>query len=620
VDADPLLTGSVLPLWDYRELAAAGLANTQPVQVHSVDPAGVPDALAYSDEDTLTTGVPLLGSVDDASLEIQLATERVVVLDLQGESGKAVDVYGRRVTSPTGHFLGAGGTALATQVVYHLFQSWYDFIDERLTEPVFGSKRWDSATYLYSAGGTLSDAPAGTFAPRVLAFVNASPTDCPVQGIACAGATGYIPVSPAVMAFPELLHIPSGATNPEALGLVTLPGAEADLVTIAHELGHIIDLFTAGGITVDFAPACMGACALECVEDTSDEAPPLTESIAQLFALTFLLQSFDGVAFEYCSIVDMVSRNGTKPWTPGSCVPPGEDISLLQRSSACAKPPAYCDKPEEPGVRRQCCFDDEDLTDCTIDIPDECPVSAMSQSGGSGTGTARPVPTGLCATTPGYRTNSLYQMYWQMLNGQVCEPTPPFACVSVEWAPGVPPLDAATSALLYALRVNALTYEQLVDAMATFVSCTHGLAAYDDFNAIACAHGIRGCDDPAPMVCQTCGNGVREGNEGCDGTDWLLTRCDDLPLYSGGMLMCDWSTCVLDTSQCVMPGLDTTDGTIPLDGSSSTSSSTETDTAGATDGHAAGGCTCRTDTEHAGWLATVLLFSLFGTGHRRRGA
>jgi hypothetical protein len=95
-----------------------------------------------------------------------------------------------------------------------------------------------------------------------------------------------------------------------------------------------------------------------------------------------------------------------------------------------------------------------------------------------------------------------------MLNGQRCEPTPPFACVSVEWAPSVAPLDAATDALLYALRMNALTYEQLVDAMATYVSCTYGPAAYDDFNAIACAHGIRGCDAPAPMICQTCGNGV----------------------------------------------------------------------------------------------------------------
>lgn len=618
VDAGPSSTAPVLPLWDYRELAAAGLANTQQVQVHTVDPAGVPDVLAYSDEDALTTGAPLLGSVDDASLEIQLATEQVVVLDLQGESGHAVDVFGMRVTSPTGDFPAAGGTELAAQVAYHLFQSWYAFIDGHLTEPVFGSKRWDSATHLYSGGSTTSDAPPGTFTPRVLAFVNSSAEDCPVQGVACTRAAGYA-AGPVTMAFPELLHIPAGATQPEALGLVTLPGEGIEVVTFAHEFGHVIDLFAGAGITADLAPACMGACPLECIEDTTDEAPPLSESIAQLFALSFLLQAFDGVTFDFCSIVDLVAVNGTKPWTPGGCVPAGEDISSFERSDACDKPSAYCDKPEEPGVGRHCCFDDEDLADCTLIVPEECPVGATGPSGGSGTGTARARPTGLCATTPGYKTNSLYQAYWQLLNGQRCEPKPPFACVSVEWAPGVAPLDAATDALLYALRVNALTYEQLFDSMATYVSCTYGPAAYDDFNAVACAHGIRDCAEPAPMICQTCGNGVREGNEGCDGTDWLLTHCDDLPLYTDGTLTCDQNACVLDPSQCMMQGLDTTDGTMPLDASSSSTSAKETDTAGADGDQAEDGCRCRTDTDER-WLLPMLLFSLLGAMRRRRNA
>lgn len=387
--------------------------------------------------------------------------------------------------------------------------------------------------------------------------------------------------------------------------------------TFAHEFGHVIDLFAGAGMTQALVPICAGTCALECIEDTTDEAPPLSESIAQLFALTFLLQSFDGVSFDYCPIVDMVSRNGSNPWTPGSCIPEGEDISVLERTDGCTKPAAYCDKPEVPGVRRQCCFDDEDLTDCTIDIPDECPVGESSPSGGLGTGTARPKPTGLCDTGPGYQTNSLYQVYWQMLSGQRCEPTAPFGCVSVQWAPGIPPLDATTDALLYALRVNALTYEQLFDAMATYVSCTYGPAAYDDFNAVACAHGIRNCAEPAPMMCQWCGNGVREGTEGCDGTDWLLTRCDDLPLYTGGTLTCDQSTCIFDTSQCVMASLDTTDGAMPLDPSSSSMLATETEAAGADGDHDEGGCDCRTGTERE-WLATLLLFSLLGAMQRRR--
>lgn len=623
VDADPSLTGPVLPLWDYRELAASGLTNTQAIEVHTLDPAGVPDVLAYSDEDTLTTGAPLLGSVDDVSLALQLATERVVVLDLQGESEDDVATFGTRVTSPSGAFLEVEGAALAAQVAYHSMQSWYDFVDERMTDPAFGAKRWDSASSFYTNGGIVSDALAGTYAPRMLAFVNASPDDCTVTGVACARPTGYLSTSAPVMAFPELLHIPAGATQPEAMGLVKLPGVGIEPVTFAHELGHVIDLFVGAGITQDLVPICAGTCTLECIEDTTDEAPPLSESIAQLLALTLLRQSFEGVTFDYCSIVDLVSRNGTKPWTPGSCIPEGEDISVLERPGACAKPAEYCDKPEEPGIHRQCCFDDEDLTDCTIIIPDECEVGVMGSSGGLGTGTARPAPTGLCATNPGYRTNSLYQAYWQLLNGQRCEPTPPFGCVSIEWAPGVSPLDAATDALLYAMRVNALTFEQLADAMATYVSCNYGPTAYDEFNAIACAHGIRDCTAAAPMVCQQCGNGVREGDEGCDGTDWLLTRCEDLPVFTGGTLTCDPSTCILDTAQCVMAGLDTTDGTTPLDDSSSTSSvpdpATETEAAGADGAPPAGGCGCNTATRGAR-LTAMLLLAWLGVTRRRRAA
>lgn len=551
VDAEPSCEAPVQPLWGWQPLAAASLADVRPLRVLTVDPAGEPGQLEYSDERTLTTGVPLLGSVDDASGQLQLATERVVMLDLQGAAADEVSAFGRRILSPRGEFLAEGGPALAAQVAHHLLHGWYDFIDGHLTEPGSGAKRWDSATSLYTHGEVSSDAPAGTFAPRVLAFVNAGAESCPAHGTACAGVAGWDPADPIVRARPELLHVPAGATRPEALGLVALPGDRVDPVTLAHELGHVVDLFTAGGLVRDFAPVCAGTCRLECLEGTTDEAPPLTESIAQLLALAFLLQSFEGVAFDYCPIVGLVAVNGDKAWAPGSCVPPGEDISVFQRADACEKPAEYCDRPAAPGSFVQCCREGEALDACTLVVPDVCPEGAAGPGGGVGTGTARAVPTGLCSATPGYRTNSLYQAFWQLLNGQRCEPEPPFGCVSMEWAPGVDPLDAATDALLYALRVNALTYDQLFDAMATYVACTYGAAAYEAFAAVACAHGIRDCDEPAPIVCETCGNGVREGDEACDGRDGP-TRCDELPGYSCGTLRCDPSTCQLDASWCTI--------------------------------------------------------------------
>jgi hypothetical protein len=369
------------------------------------------------------------------------------------------------------------------------------------------------------------------------------------------------------------------------------------------------------------APDCGGACTLECVEDTTDEAPALSESIAQLLTFVFLLQSFDGVGWQHCSIVDLVSVNGEKPWTPGPCIPADEDISLFQRPGPCPKASAYCDKPEEPGVTQRCCFDDEDLTDCTLLVPVQCPVGAPGPGGGVGMGTARAVPTGLCEHRPGYRTNSLFQAFWQMLNGQRCDPTPPFACVSAPWAPGIDPMEATTDAFLYALRINPLTYEQFFDAMARYVSCTYGPAAYAEFNAVACNHGVRDCAMPAPMLCEDCGNGVREGAEGCDGSDWLVTSCDDLPLYSGGTLTCDQTTCTLDPSQCTMPGLDTTAGTMtPVESTTTNELDPQagTDTDPGTAGSSSDGCSCRSPSPSA-W-SVLFPVSLLGAMRRRRAA
>jgi MYXO-CTERM domain-containing protein len=69
-----------------------------------------------------------------------------------------------------------------------------------------------------------------------------------------------------------------------------------------------------------------------------------------------------------------------------------------------------------------------------------------------------------------------------------------------------------------------------------------------------------------------------------------------------------------------MPGLDTTDGTMPLDGSSSSSSSpsTDTGTAKTEGGRPTDGCNCGMDPEDTGWLYTTLLLTLLGVAHRRR--
>ena len=100
-----------------------------------------------------------MGSVDDVSSEIQLADERVVMLDMHGAPvDENLHLHATRILDPAGVFGADGGSELSAQVAYHLFQSWYDLIDRHLTDPVADAKRWDSANLLYADAMTPSDA------------------------------------------------------------------------------------------------------------------------------------------------------------------------------------------------------------------------------------------------------------------------------------------------------------------------------------------------------------------------------------------------------------------------------------------------------------------------------
>jgi hypothetical protein len=66
-------------------------------------------------------------------------------------------------------------------------------------------------------------------------------------------------------------------------------------------------------------------------------------------------------------------------------------------------------------------------------------------------------------------------------------------------------------------------------------------------DAVTCKYEFDVCDDVKPV----CGNGIREGEEACDGSDRYITSCVDLGAYRfrGGFLRCR-EDCTLDISQC----------------------------------------------------------------------
>lgn len=622
VDANPSPNGPILPLLSWRAPEVEDLASTTPIEVLTASPSSDPAMPGTSVEVALASGAGLLlGSMDDVSGQVQLATEAVVVLDLNGGSKNDLPVVASRILSESGEFLTPTGPGFSGQMTYHLLRSWHAQIDGYLTSPGSGIKHWDSALPAYLPG-VQSSTPAGTFVPRILGFVNSATSDCPPTAVGCTDVGVYVFGIPETEAFPELAHQPAGAApGYEVTGRIHIhaPGDVGDdITTLSHEFGHTIDLFAGPGFTKDIAPDCGETCTSECVEDTSDEAPPLGETIAQMNGMLLLLDTFEPVDFEYCDIVAMLSRNNVNAYGPGPCVPVEEDISLLQRDGACAKADPYCDKPDEPGFRLECCDPAVDAG-CIVDAPSDCPA----------TGYQRQVPTGLCHTTPGYNTHSVLQAFWQLLNGQRCEPAAPFDCETFAWPGGIEPADAIVPAFLYSLRLNPMSYEQLFDGMAAHVACTHGVDAYEEANAVLCNHGIRDCDEPAPVDCETCGNGVREGGETCDGLDWAATSCADFDGYIDGELACDSATCQLDLDQC--NGAD--DGALDTTAGASTASTTDSEGTGPTapgadgtdgaDGPSrgtgagdSGGCNCRVDLHsHPGaWLLALLGLS----AHRRR--
>jgi len=245
---------------------------------------------------------------------------------------------------------------------------------------------------------------------------------------------------------------------------------------------------------------------------------------------------------------------------------------------------------------------------------------------GVATGFARNVPTGVCQAGGGgggYNTYSIMQAFWQLLHGYSCDPLPPFDCETVEWPDGVAPDDAVVPAFLYALRLAPGTYQQLFDNMATYVACNYGGEVYTAFNDVVCEHGLRSCADPAPTACGTCGNGVREGGEQCDGQDWGVAACEDLGVFSGGTLQCypsgDPDECQLDLSMCIPEGLDSTaddGGPGGVDDGQADDDSTGT---GASDGGGSG-CECSSQRRGSDPPTLVVFLVLLSVTRRRRRA
>ena len=337
-----------------------------------------------------------------------------------------------------------------------------------------------------------SDFAPGTFSPRVLVTLGQKSDGECIAGAACATALTIVPPIPA--GNEDFLQVPFAGAAPEKIGIFQLqPDIQTD--HIVHEFGHIVDLFVSAGFMTQ-GVTCTGGdnCTAQCELGTSDEAPALAETIASMYGIWAYPSLFNNIDSTDCSVLPAMSLGGNTAPHNSICRPGGNLYATMSFSSF------------GPGLE-----DGE--------------------------------PTGACGTSPGYRTDAIFQAWWELLSGEVCSEQAPYECES--FANSLPQTlednqthglgsrapHAAKDAFLYALRVNSQSYEMFFDNMASYYACNYGesSAAYEGFCNTMEHHGIISCD--APPVCEICGNGELDPLEQCDDangieTDGCLSTCE----------------------------------------------------------------------------------------------
>jgi hypothetical protein len=584
VEADPA-EPDLLPLLHFSRSEVEGLADTVQVTVRTEDlnsdiTMGDPitgTGIDPADVDELFDMTPLLGSTE--ADQFRLGTERVVAYDasmaMTNEELGDLPV----VSADAPSFLASPGTSTFRA------QSHFSLVSNAFarTDMLMAGK-WESALPLVNVQSVI---PPGEFFPRAIIHADYM-LPCVEGAPACVDDLAF----PFDDGAPAEYQQPLGMQPFEVLATMGLKSGNRTSL-VAHEFGHVIDLFAHPGFISGNA-ACTGdpGCMASCDENTTDEAVPLTETFASVVAI-WLGHELTAVGQDSmnCSYVPDVSLNSTNdlPHNQG-CHPAGEPFPRLIRDDDPSCPSDdLCDKPSGLGF---------------VEIDDVF------------------VPTGACnrgGVDGGYRVDSAFQALWELLHEQTCSETPPFTCqpltaLSEAGNSG----DIQGGALLYAARVNSMTYKGFFNDMAVYVACNYGEAAYFSFNDVACHHSLRDCDAGVPLNCEVCGDNQRQGDEACDGADLGGSTCEGLG-FDGGVLLCN-DSCEFDTSMCTTSASTGDESGVPTSGavpttSGGTESSTTDQGSATTGGGGDEGCNCQ-DTHPSDWPAWLIIVGLLA--RRRR--
>ncbi len=608
VEADPL-EPALLPVLNISRNEAEGLADTVQITVRAEDlesdiTMGEPATgvnIETADVDELFDMTPLLGSTEID--QFRLGNERVVAYDASmvttTEELDDLPVISAAVPS----FLASPGTTLFRA------QSNFSFVNNafRRTDMLMAGK-WESTNPLEDLQPVI---PPAEFFPRAMIFTD-TPDFFGDDSIMCPDVPACVGDLPVGLFTPSQVEVeyqqPLDGPLLEGLaGMYLRPDNKISLV--GHEFGHVVDYFTHPGV-MGMNTGCMKGeiCMPSCVENTTDEGPPLQETFGSLISI-WLGHEFIAIGQDPtdCTWVPDVSLGPNSRPHNELCRPNNAPFPRLIRDDdpSCTDG-IVCDKPFRPGFL----LDKETMT---------------------------MVPTGACAdggANGGYSTDSMFQTLWELLNEQTCSESPPFTCQPLtELQDAGDSGDIQGGTLLFAAAVNSMTYRGFAGDMAIFIACNFGDAAYFDFNQVACHHGLRPCDAGVPISCEICGDSVREGAEECDGPDLGGSTCESLDMgFDGGILLCDPESCTFDTSMCTASessGGESTasasEGGVPTGGPTSgatlTSGNTEDSSmaeSSTTEGPVDDGCDCQQSTNTVNWAAWLLVAGILGRRRSRR--
>jgi Fungalysin/Thermolysin Propeptide Motif len=199
-----------------------------------------------------------------------------------------------------------------------------------------------------------------------------------------------------------------------------------------HELGHYYDLHT------NYGMLGTGLVTTNCVQDTTDEAEALAETVADMTKLYLYKKLYPGLDYNLAATT-----------TPCSFQALGAGTATVH-SQACTPSTQYL-----------------------AEFDDGRPTAHANQP---------------CNKSQGYNIGAVIQAFWEYLNAQSCDTASPFACDDPDrhYTP-----DRGMRAMLYAESLSNLqSYEQFFENMGDYLLATHGQAHYDRFHSIMQHHGI----------------------------------------------------------------------------------------------------------------------------------